>query len=559
MKGLTKRPPEACAAARSTGAGPTDERVAPGSGSGGVATEAAAVALLAITAAAATPPGSLAAQTVSGADSTEAAAAAETVTAAEVEAHVDFLASDELRGRDTPSRGLEVAARYMATRFASLGLEPPSPDSGSGFVHRFDYRETRVDRASVEYELAEGGGVGGSGWRHGRDFLVVPPRAGTARGEVLYAGPAEAAAEGLPESAEGRVVMVTLPAQGGGVSMDAARAAAGAGAAGLLLVLAPELDADAVAQAAGSSAFPVDPGVPVFGLRHDRARTLVGASGADPGILVRSGRDPSAPRPRVLPDLTVEMTASLSSETHRPPNVAAVLPGSDPELRDRYVIFSAHLDHVGVGKPDASGDSIYNGADDNAAGVAALLELAEAFAALPHATKRSVVFFAPSGEEKGLLGSRAFVGDGPVPPESVAAVLNMDLLGRNHPDTVVAVGQSYSTLGKKVRRVAEARSELGLEVIPDPDPSQRAFFRSDHLPFAQAGVPALLFTTWLHDDYHRPSDEPEKVDPDKTSRIARLLFRTGLSVADAEEPPRWTDEGRKVLERLRTGRGSDGG
>lgn len=516
-----------------------DSRTAAGRG-------AAGATLLLLTVAPAVTGGGLAAQRAPGDGAgSRAAAAARTVTAAEIEAHVDFLASDELRGRATPSRGLEVAARYVATRFGSLGFEPVSPDSAGAFIHRFEYEESHVDRASVEYR-ADGGeeARGGSRWRHGRDFLYVPSRAeAAAGGPVLYAGPVEAAADGLPPAAEGRVVMATLPPQGGGLSLPVARRAAEAGATALLLVLAPELGAEEVAQAAESAAVPVDYGVPIFGLRHDRAREIVRAAGEDPAMLDRSGGGAVGREPRVLRGVTMEMTASLSVENHRPPNVAAVLPGADPELRDRYVVFSAHLDHVGVGEPDATGDSIYNGADDNAAGVAALLELAEAFASLSRPPRRSVLFFASSGEEKGLLGARAFVEEGPVAVDSAAAVLNMDLLGRNHPDTVVAVGQPYSTLGQRVRRVAETRSALGLRVTRDPDPSERAFFRSDHLPFASAGVPSLLFTTWLHDDYHRPSDEVEGVDPAHMAEAVRAVVRSVDALANGPAP-RWVPGGR---------------
>lgn len=514
---------------------------------------AAATALLLTLAPAVLAGSPLAAQQLPEDESGSPAAAALTVTASEVEAHVDFLASDELGGRDTPSRGLEVAARYVATRFGSLGLEPLSTDSAGGFIRRFEYEEPRVERAGVEYRVDDTGrGGGGSGWTHGRDFLFVPsvPEVATG-GEVLYAGPARAAADGLPAAAEGRVVMATLPPQGGGLSLTVARRAVEAGAAALVLVLAPELGAEEVARAAESAAVPEELEVPVFGLRHDRASEIVRAAGEDPAMLDRSGDGASRLEPRVLPGVTVELTASVRARTHHPPNLAAVLPGSDPELRGRYVVFSAHLDHVGTGPPDSTGDSIYNGADDNAAGVAALLELAESFAALEDPPERSVVFFASSGEEKGLLGTRAFVQNGPVSTDSVAAVLNMDLLGRNHPDTLVAVGRPYSTLGDRAVRVAKERPELGLRVVGTPDPSERAFFRSDHLPFARSGVPSLLFTTWLHEDYHQPSDEAGKIDAGKTARIARLLFWTGLRVAGATEPPRWTEEGREVLESLR--------
>ena len=227
----------------------------------------------------------------------------------------------------------------------------------------------------------------------------------------------------------------------------------------------------------------------------------------------------------------------------RAPNVVGILPGSDPRLRETYVVFSAHMDHVGVGLPDASGDSIYNGADDDASGTAAVIEIAEAFTALPRPPLRSVVFLTVSGEETGLFGSDAFVRSGPVPVDAMVADLNIDMISRNEPDQVVIIGLRYSDLGDRVTGIAQSHPELGLSVIDDPWPDERFFFRSDHYNFARAGVPALFFFAGVHDDYHRPSDEAERIDAAKAARIARLAFRTGLGVAESRVAPAWTRAG----------------
>lgn len=233
-----------------------------------------------------------------------------------------------------------------------------------------------------------------------------------------------------------------------------------------------------------------------------------------------------------------------------PPNVVAILPGSDPLLRRTHVVLSAHMDHVGVGPPHASGDSIYNGADDNASGTAALVEVAEAFAALSEPPARSLVLLAVSGEEKGLLGSRWFSENPPMPIASIVANLNIDMIGRNAPDSIVVIGQEYSSLGPLVREVAARREDLGLVVIPDPWPEERFFFRSDHFNFARREIPALFFFAGTHEDYHRPSDEVEKIDTRKASRVARLVFHTALAVAEAAEPPRWTPQGLEEIRAL---------
>jgi Zn-dependent M28 family amino/carboxypeptidase len=221
------------------------------------------------------------------------------------------------------------------------------------------------------------------------------------------------------------------------------------------------------------------------------------------------------------------------------PNVVGILPGTDPALRDEYVVFSAHMDHVGVGTPDASGDSINNGADDDASGTSTVVELAEAFAALEPRPRRSLIFLTVSGEERGLWGSDWFVAHPPVPVERIVADLNIDMVGRNWADTVVAIGRRHSDLGETLARVNRAHPELGLTAIDDPWPAESFYTRSDHYNFARRGVPVLFFFSGTHPDYHRPSDEVDLIDVDKTARIGRLLFWLGLEVADASARPRW--------------------
>ena len=233
------------------------------------------------------------------------------------------------------------------------------------------------------------------------------------------------------------------------------------------------------------------------------------------------------------------------------PNVAALLPGSDPTLRDEVVLFSAHMDHVGVGAPDASGDSIWNGADDDASGTAAVLELAEAFATLDPAPRRSLVFLLVSGEERGLLGSAAFVADPPVPVETMVAGLNVDMVGRNWTDTIVAIGREHSDLGRTLDAVGAAHPELGMTAIDDLWPEESFYTRSDHFNFARAGVPVLFFFNGVHEDYHRPSDEVERIDGEKAARITRLLFWLGLEIADRDEAPRWNAASRSRIVRPR--------
>jgi Zn-dependent M28 family amino/carboxypeptidase len=228
------------------------------------------------------------------------------------------------------------------------------------------------------------------------------------------------------------------------------------------------------------------------------------------------------------------------------PNVAAILEGSDPQLRHEYVVFSAHMDHVGVGRAVSGADSIHNGADDNASGTAGVLELAEAFAQGPR-PRRSLIFLAVSGEERGLWGSEHFAANPPVPIRQVVANLNMDMIGRNWRDTIVVIGREHSDLGSTLARVNAAHPELGMTAIGDLWPEENFYFRSDHYNFAKRGVPVLFFFNGVHADYHQPSDSPDRIDAEKQARLLRLIYHLGVEIADAPERPRWVDESYRTI------------
>jgi hypothetical protein len=223
------------------------------------------------------------------------------------------------------------------------------------------------------------------------------------------------------------------------------------------------------------------------------------------------------------------------------PNVVGLLEGSDPALKGEFVVFSAHMDHVGVGAP-VNGDSIYNGADDNASGTAAVLALAEAFARGKERPRRSLIFLSVSGEERGLWGSAYFASHPPVPIDSIVAALNIDMIGRNWRDTIVAIGKEHSDLGAKVDSVAAQLPELRMSPIDDPWPNEQFYFRSDHYNFARRGVPVLFFFSGVHGDYHAPDDEPDKIDFEKETRVVRLLYNFGMHIANADARPTWNPE-----------------
>jgi Zn-dependent M28 family amino/carboxypeptidase len=229
-----------------------------------------------------------------------------------------------------------------------------------------------------------------------------------------------------------------------------------------------------------------------------------------------------------------------------------VLRGSDPRLKDEYVVLSAHLDHLGVGKP-AAGDSIYNGAYDNASGVALLLEVANAFVHLPAAPRRSVIFLTVTGEEEGLNGSDFFAHHSPI--GRIVANVNLDMFLMLYPfRDVIAFGAEHSSLALPVE---EAARRLGIAVSPDPSPGQAMFIRSDHYSFAQQGVPAVSleggFQTgdpavdgrsirdkWMSEKYHQPGDDMSQViDLGAGAQFAKLSFFLSYLLAQNDNAPSW--------------------
>ena len=229
------------------------------------------------------------------------------------------------------------------------------------------------------------------------------------------------------------------------------------------------------------------------------------------------------------------------------PNTVGILRGSDPELRNEYILYSAHMDHVGVGRPNAEGDSINNGADDDASGTILVVEVAEAMAMLADKPKRSMIFLGVSGEERGLWGSRFFAENPPVPLEQIVANLNADMVSRNWPDTVVAIGKEHSDLGETLNRVNEAHPELHMTAIDDIWPEQNFYRRSDHFNFARRGVPILFFFTGTHEDYHRPTDDVSRMNAEKGARISQLVFYLGVELGNAPEKPRWDPTSREQI------------
>lgn len=237
---------------------------------------------------------------------------------------------------------------------------------------------------------------------------------------------------------------------------------------------------------------------------------------------------------------TVDIRLRAESFEYPSTNVIGVVRGTDPALRDEYVLFSSHQDHDGV-RYTVAGDSIWNGADDNGTTSVALLAIARAFRQQP--AKRSALFVFHGAEERGLLGSRYHVAHPVVPLEKIVAVLNGDMLGRNHPDTAALMGsqpphRNSSALVQMAIDANRATARFVIDSLWDrPDHPEGWYFRSDHVPYAERRVPALFFSSNLHPDYHTPRDEPRTIDHAKLTRITRWMYMTGWVAANAQQRP----------------------
>jgi len=484
------------------------------------------------------------ARPLSAQDTPAARQAAAAITPELIRQHVFVLADDSMRGRKTPSPELEAATQYAASQLRRAGL-PPGGDRQSYF-QRYPVEQVQVLTDSAALWTT---GTQPMRWTYGVEYAPHPYNDfadWTAQGSaVLLVGDLGGPVSFDTVSLRGRVLVVPLTAAGFGPHFG--RIAAWQPAAALRVVDVPD---SSIARLATAAARPTTriPGAimarpPMLVVTDRAAQPLVARAGVDLGELRRSRTD-RVLRAIPLGDAVVHVRLRTRPVVHQDPaNVIAILEGADPALRNEYVIYTAHMDHLGVGDP-IGGDSIYNGADDNASGTAAVLAVASAFASLPSPPRRSVMFVLVTGEEGlGGGGSEYFLRNPPVPVPAMAANFNADMVGRNWRDTVVVVGRRDSDLGHTVDSVTAVLPELGLAVADTSsrpgDASEVYSLWSDHAAFIRRGIPFLYFYSGMHPDYHGMGDSPDKIDAEKLARISRLMFYIGLRVANADTRPRW--------------------
>lgn len=506
--------------------------------------------------------------------------ALQTITIDKLQEHVEILASDAMQGRMTGTEYYVEAAAYVADQFQALGLAPGGEE---GWYQPVPLLSRRIDVDSAAVVLHLDRGDTGLKWQD--DFVMggdVTRDETFVRGEVVYVGFGIHAPEmGYSDydgiDVDGKIVAVFGGAPDSFPHNERAYYSSGRtkadelvkrGAIGWLGLQSRESQQRVPWKRVSMNAG-LRPGMSWINLSGEAANfnpELLGAATLAPdaaaelfagtAISFEEALDAAAAGETRSTALGVEV--SLSRKTNHEhtssPNVIGVLPGSDPQLRNEYVVYTAHLDHVGTGA-EVDGDSIYNGAYDNAMGVALMIEAARALAELPAAPKRSILFVALTGEERGLLGSDYFAHYPTVPTESIVANVNLDMPLFLYPTAdVIAFGAEHSTLGPTIEPAVTAED---FALTPDPIPEEVIFVRSDQYSFVRQGVPAIYlmpgfqsldenidgeaaFREHLADHYHQPSDDMSRpFDWPSALRFARANMRIGLAIAEEQGRPQW--------------------
>ena len=481
---------------------------------------------------------SAAAQSAAAQSAAAQARAVASITAADVVRRIGVIADDSMLGRDTPSRGLEMTASYVAAQFRRFGLRPGG-DRGTWY-QRYPITRRRFDVEHSRVTLAAGGIEAVARFDRSARYLQGAISGSPLTGPAVLIGgrlgPEDVARMPLRDKVVLFVMDFTAPPSDRATQVARALRLAAPRAVLLLANLEPEGFAARIPPAMPAR-LTVD--LRLVSPPHvEVSEAAVAPALRAARVDLRAVRADTAPVFRRLPALRVRLELrDVVLESLTAPNTVGILPGTDPVLRQEYLVYSAHMDHIGIspGRPD----SVNNGADDDASGTTGVIELAEAFSRPGARPRRSIVFLTVSGEEKGLWGSRYFSEHPAVPIDRIVADLNIDMIGRNWRDTIVAIGKEHSDLGTTLERVNRAHPELGMTAIDDRWPEERFYFRSDHYNFARKGVPILFFFNGVHPDYHRVTDSPDKIDSEKEARILRLLYYLGRAVGDAADRPKW--------------------
>jgi hypothetical protein len=487
-----------------------------------------------------------------------AAAATPPIQSEAVLAHIKFLASDELKGRASGSPELERAGDYIAAQFKAAGLRPGGAN-GNWFqpfelvagLSRGEGNEGTVHAGSQAVHLTLGESY--------FPLAATPSESTAAASADLHGLPLVFAGYGITAPAyqyddyagvdvAGKAVLIFShePQENRRDSRlngaepirettlySKALAARSHGARALVVVSDPSHRTDE----ANYKLFTIDSdaedeGIPVLRVRRMEMAPLLAAWGLD-RVAEQIDSD-LMPRSRQLPGGTLDYTEHLAKNRRTVRNVVGILPGSDPGRADEAIVLGAHYDHVGLGgrfssAPEQTGQ-IHNGADDNASGVASIIEIARAAAADRGRFQRSLVFVAFAGEERGLLGSAHYANNATFPVMNTIAMLNLDMVGRSNGKVEVGGMEKALLLETAVR---EAAQHVGVEARR----SSLGAGRSDDASFLDKQIPSIHFFTGFHNDYHRPGDDWNKIDAPGTARVATLALEVAARLAATDERP----------------------
>jgi len=496
-------------------------------------------------------------------------------------AHMAFLADDLLEGRESGTRGFDIAARYVAGQFAQYGVQPKG-DRGT-YLQAVPLKTGLLVKNSAVLELRRNGSV--EALTHLDEFFMAPRLSAD---EIDFAAPLVFVGFGITAprfkhddyagiKVKGKIAVMLagnppgFPSEEGahyGSRRVKSELAARHGVVSVIYLQTPRTErvlpfaelrqySDSVAMdwvtadGRGSSEVP--------GLQGGALLSMSAAAKLFSEVDVKlDAIYAAAAAGQAVPRMDLKLSARLAQKTTRSvassSNVVGMIEGADPVLNGEFVVFTAHLDHLGI-KPEMAGDNIYNGAMDNASGVATLLEMARLIAQMPVKPKRSILLVAVTGEEKGLLGSDYFANNPTVPASSMVANVNLDMpiLIYNF-SNVIAFGAEHSNLKEMTARAA---AELKLALIPDPVPEQALFIRSDQYSFVRQGVPSIflvpgtasfdknenvaeLIQGFRRSRYHQPSDDMSlPINWDAAERFAQLNYVLGIGIANSPERIRW--------------------
>ncbi|HKZ37055.1 MAG TPA: M28 family metallopeptidase [Chryseolinea sp.] len=494
----------------------------------------------------------------------------------EVKATMAFLSDDLLEGRQPGTKGFALASHYIQTEFMSIGLKPGVGDS---FIQRVPLVKGIVNSDESKFVLA--GGASSESLTYGMDFILTPYMVNensSVTAPLIFAGFGVSAPElGYDDYKEidvkGKIVVLLDQApetfgnnerayfSSPAIKYQEAIKQGAVGVVNLGMSRRSSWEATVRRSAQGAFKWLDKQNHPSNAFEGLKVTATLNPSNADK-LFKLSGKNIDAVYAAIKAgkpqSFSLKMSAQLNVSTQlsqvESSNLIGVIPGSDPKLKGEYIVYVAHLDHFGIGNP-VKGDSIYNGAHDNASGVAILLGIAKAFQSLPVAPKRSIVIGVVTGEESGLLGSDYFVSN-PTVDGTIVANLALDMPFFFHPILdIVPYGVQHSSLSNQV---AEATKTLNLKVSPDPFPEQVIFVRSDHFSFIKKGIPALFIKSgfmtipsdtvnraksdvaWRSTTYHTPQDDMRQAF-DFTAAVTHVQvnFLIGFLIANEPSRPQW--------------------